>query len=139
MRRNVAAVAAILVALCAADSLSAQGTGIVLTGIVPTRCTAAFVGDPVVVDAHRVDLGLLTRACNQGDGYRVVLHTPDGLTGAVVLLAGRRVPLSRTGATVLVDANGPESLAEAAFVQFDGTAPMTLPVTVEVLPKGQIF
>lgn len=128
-----------LVALCAVDSLSARGTGIVMTGIVPTRCTATFVGDPVVVDAHRIDLGLLTRACNQGDGYRLVLHTPDGLTGAVVLLAGRRVPLSRTGATILVDANGPDSLSEAVFMQFDGAVPVTLPMTVEILPKGQIF
>ena len=55
-----------------------------------------------------VPLGQSTELCNAPRGYRSILQHPSGLTDAAVLIDAKRVPLSATGETVLVDSDHPD-------------------------------
>ncbi|MCE7796609.1 hypothetical protein LWE61_08560 [Sphingobium sufflavum] len=128
------------IAASAVVAAPSHGATIALTGIVPTRCEAQFSKAPEVVTPRRIDLGLLSRSCNDGAGYRIILHTPGSLKGAVFYLGSRRVPLSPSGVTVVVDSNRDEKVTEAAAIALDTPlAPGSFASRVETVPKGTIY
>lgn len=128
-----AATVAMMVALTA----PAHGTTITMTGVVPTVCDASF--SKMATEGRRIDLGVMTRRCNNGDGYRVVLRTSEGLKGATFVAGSRRVVLSGTP-TVVIDSNRDERVSEPAMIVLPSpVAPDTITVTLEVVPKGIIY
>lgn len=127
------------VALTAGEGPAAQATTVTMTGTVPTLCEASFSQARQSDGSGDLDLGVMTRRCNDGAGYRIVLHTPSGLTGAVLILGGRRIALSGSGETVLIDSNTDERVSEPARIVFSPAATVTFVPSLETLPKGPIY
>lgn len=115
-------------------------TSISIHGVVPTICKAQFGTAMAAAGQQTIDLGLMTRFCNDGAGYRVVLHTPVGLKGASFVHGGLRVPLSESGETVIVDSNLPEWASEAAAIDLgEGNQLNDFNLSVQTEPKGAIY
>lgn len=126
--------------LSGAQPAQAQGARITMTGIVPTRCEASFSKAPVATGERVVDLGLMTRRCNDGAGYRVILHLQHAHSGGMVVMGSRRIPLSTTGETVLIDSSEDERASEPAYIDFEQpVAPGTVELRLQTVPKGEIY
>lgn len=136
---------ATLTTACALLSLApthahAHGTAIAMTGIVPTMCETSFSRVQAAADGHSIDLGLMTRRCNDGAGYRVILHTAPGLSGAAFVAGDRRVPLSPSGVTVVIDSRQDERVSEPVHIDLARPlAPGAFTLHVETVAKGPIF
>ena len=136
---------AVLVAACALQAFPAAAAPsndatVTMTGIVPTQCEASFAGAPDRADGDRIDLGLLTRRCNNAEGYRLILHSPSTLAGAVFVLGNRRVPLSDSGETVVIDSDRDERSTEPAHIELGAAPPPeSLQLRLVAVPKGTIF
>ena len=117
----------------------AQATTVTMTGVVHTVCEASFTMEPVAIDARRYDLGQLKRSCNDGAGYRIVIHTPAGLSGAVLVLGTKQIALSDNGTTVVVDSDTDGRAVEPARIVLTAPAAQPLTVRLETIAKGPIY
>ena len=128
-------------ALMMSVTASAQSATIVMRGVVPTVCEASFASAPAANGEGTINLGLMMRKCNDGAGYRIILRTPEGLQGGTVVVGSRRVALSENGETVVIDSDRMDQLiTEPAHIKFTGhAAPRAFPVSLQAVPKGQIY
>lgn len=110
--RAVCAIAAICATPTVAfgeQSLASTGEQtIYLRAFVPVYCEVDLAPMAVRPEAGIVSLGQSTELCNAPRGYKVILEHPSGLTNAAVIVDAKRVPLSATGETVLVDSDHPD-------------------------------
>ena len=134
---SLAFTAALLPALAqAADGSESYG----IRAVARTKCRVQLEqGSAQVSGAGLVQLGAMNEACNNREGYRIVLTHAAGLTGGRVLLDGQEIPLSATGETVIVDADDAAFRSRDVAVDFGAGAsgPMTLSFRAE--PKGPIY
>jgi hypothetical protein len=141
-RRLASIVAMPLMIFAAAPAVADApvGTELRLTAVVPTICQVAFGSTMVAPNSGEVDLGTMTRFCNDGEGYRVVLHTPQGLNGATFVVGSKRIALSGTGETVVIDSTAPELASESAHIEFaGGTMPEGFNLGISTQPKGMTY
>ena len=112
-----------------------------ITGVVPTICNVSFRAGMATSTGSAIDLGTMSRFCNDSAGYRVVLQTPHGLSNATFVYGSVRVPLSADGETVIIDSSQPELGAEPARIEIDGKAalPDNFNLSVRAEPKGTIY
>src|SRR5579872_826090 len=99
---------AVIAALALAVPLSpalASGVGRTFTidGVVHTVCRAQLDGAASVVSPSEVDLGQMTELCNDGQGYQVVLNTPAGVAGQVVIDGAPPIQVAADGHTLIVN------------------------------------
>lgn len=133
----VAAAAAIGYSPAEADLLTSS---INIRGIVPTICNVRFGGAIANVQGNAIDLGLMTQMCNDAAGYKVVLHTPSGLSNATFVYGAMRVPLSESGETVIIDTNAPNFSHGHAEIQLgEETLPQNFALRIQAEPKGTIY
>lgn len=112
-----------------------------ISGVVPTICNVSFGAGMASSSGSTIDLGTMSRFCNDSAGYRVVLQTPHGLSNATFVYGSVRVPLSVDGETVIIDSSQPELGAEPAHIEIAGKTalPDAFNLSVRAEPKGAIY
>jgi hypothetical protein len=122
--------------LGAANQESAQFR---LSGIVHTICRLEFSGYGTPQDEGLIDFGAFTQLCNARSGYRVTMQHPANMTGAVLMIDGRAVPLSNGTETVIADENHAAFRTSNAQLDVRGvTVPLTN-LSFRIDPKGAVY
>lgn len=114
--RITARTACAVAAICATPTMalgeqslaSTSEQTIYLRAFVPVYCEVELAPMVAPSAAGIVSLGQSTELCNAPRGYRVILRHPAGLANAAVIVDAKRVPLSTSGETVLVDSDHPD-------------------------------
>lgn len=100
-----------------------RSSSVRIQGYVPVMCRvqlASSIG--ILGEDGMIDLGVAREFCNAPRGYRVILqHAPD-LDGAAIVRDGQRIPLSRSGETVLTDSSH-ANVQNVALAVDPGSAP----------------
>lgn len=142
MRRGFQCALAIL-ALALSPPVQAESVSseVRLIGFVRTICTVNLAAPNATVANSAVELGVMSRFCNDAAGYRVIVETPRGLSGGTIVSGSTRVPLSTDGQTILYDRNTAEMGAEAVRIEFDDGVDQqnSFTLSIRVEPKGAIF
>jgi hypothetical protein len=105
-----------------------------LSGIVHTVCRLEFSGYGTPQGSGVIDFGAFTQLCNANSGYRITMQHPANMTGAVLMIDGRSVPLSSGTETVIADENHAASRTSNAQLN----VPLTN-LSFRIDPKGAIY
>lgn len=108
-------------------------------GIVRTICKVEFSNPAPIVTAGVVEFGNMTELCNQRDGYRLIMHHPEGMEGARFEIGGREVELSSGTETVLVDSSHPSFRVSEARLELAGGDSDPTALYFRVEPRGSIY
>jgi hypothetical protein len=95
-------------ALVGAAPTSAAPTTIYLRAFVPIYCNVELL--PVAGEAGHeglINLGTSHELCNSPHGYRIILEHPANMVEAAVISDATRIPLSKSGETVVWDSDHP--------------------------------
>lgn len=110
-----------------------------LRATVKTVCRVEFSGLGGQVRDGAIDLGAMTRLCNDRGGYRLILQHAPGMAGTMFVIDGQAVPLSAGTETVLLDENHPVfKISSASLALRDGAGSIPS-LSFRIEPKGQIF
>lgn len=108
--RLLATIATLAFAAMPAHSMQGVSQTIRLRAYVPMICNVqlqqSFAGMPSADGI--VNLGTTQEFCNAPRGYRVILQHPADLADAAAVSDARRIPLSASGETVLVNSDHPD-------------------------------
>ncbi|HLI67503.1 MAG TPA: hypothetical protein VKU90_14165 [Caulobacteraceae bacterium] len=104
----------------------------------PTVCRVQL-SSTAVVSGHTVDLGSMTELCNDGKGYRVVLNTPAGSGGQVVIDDAPPIPIAANGHTMIVDSDTDAFRHRNLKLELAVGSPVITHVSFTTSPKGEIF
>jgi len=122
--------------VAAANQESAQFR---LSGIVRTVCRLEFSGFGTPQGQGLIDFGAFTQLCNARSGYRVTMQHPANMTGAVLMIDGRAVPLSSGTETVIADENHAAFRTSNAQLDVRGVAVPLTNLSFRIDPKGAVY
>lgn len=110
-----------------------------LSGIVRTVCRLEFSGYGTPQSDGVIDFGAFTQLCNAGSGYRITMQHPSNMTGAVLMIDGRAVPLSSGTETVIADENHAVVKTSNASLDVRGVGFPLTNLSFRIDPKGAVY
>lgn len=116
--------------------LSTAGSGYTfrIHGFVPVICRATVQNANYAPQAGRIELGTLDEFCNSPTGYQVWAEHSTSLAGAKLVVDGREVSLSRSGATMISHSRGAAMVKRPLALQLtDPSATGSLSIRVKTL------
>lgn len=116
--------------------LNASGGGYTfrIQGFVPVICRATVQDATYAPRAGRIDLGTLDEFCNSPAGYQVWAEHSTSLAGSKLVVDGREVRLSRSGATMISQSrNAAVAKRPLALEMADGATTGSLSIRVKAL------
>jgi hypothetical protein len=142
MRKSLLLVSALLLAPLSAISpaTAAQETAnFRLSGIVHTVCRLEFSQYEAPRETGVINFGAFTQLCNANSGYRITMQHPANMTGAVLMIDGRSVPLSSGTETVIADENHAASRISNAQLDARGVDVPLTNLSFRIDPKGSVY
>lgn len=108
MKKIIVLAAAAISAMAPAIALAAPAAQtLTLEGRVPVVCRATYDAAVGLYQDGVVELGRVREFCNAARGYSVVVeHSGAGDVGSIIV-DGREIPLSSSGATTIANVAGP--------------------------------
>jgi len=140
MRKFAIAAGALLISMAAPLSAASQGGYVAINARVPTVCIVdvAF-NNGLRLQAGLNQLGRMVELCNNVEGYRLILSHPSGMTGAAILIDGRRIAIEPSATrTVILDASHPAYEQRQLAIELAGPADLAS-MTMYAEPKGAVF
>jgi hypothetical protein len=142
MRKALFLVSALLLTPSAAVPAAAASQEVAnfrLTGIVRTVCRIEFSGYGTPQGDGLIDFGAFTQLCNAAAGYRITMQHPANMTGAVLMIDGRSVPLSSGSETVITDENHAAFRTSNAQLNVRGIDVPLTNLSFRIDPKGAVY
>lgn len=139
--RKCAIIAGVLLTSIATPTAAAPQSGYVaINARVPTVCRVDIAFDKSARLRTGVNqLGVTTELCNNVEGYRIILGHPAGITGAAILLDGKRISIEPSAQqTVILDSSHPAYAQRQLAIEL--TSPVDLgTMTMYAEPRGAVF